>query len=321
MVPLVVSLLVVSGLGVALRLSAERAAEEERRVADLERKLADVEEARKDSAPPPSQASSPAPGLRPFPFGDLTREELAALQREIQARTPELRGPAPAPHAWDQKDAAREALDALAGADRRDAAEGARLAAVEARLGPIVHPPPPPPPGADQPVESILDEFDDYLMLPPVGHPMFERMAAAELAHRGGAYRAHVHARIGDGRAAVAEANAVLDRTPFDWLAWAARGQAKEALLDLEGARRDFLVARAVAWEHPAWALLGLAEVAEAQGDRAKALELYRLVLAAAMPHGFGWREELEARVARLSGAPRPATAQPADAAGGAGGR
>lgn len=160
----------------------------------------------------------------------------------------------------------------------------------------------PPRSGDDDPMESILEEQNEYLMPPRAEHaefaPFTENMRGR--AHAPG-YTAHLLVVTGDAKGALAEANRGLDQDATDWLAWLARGEALLALGDPRGATMALTVSEGFSVGDPTWALLARVDLARARGDRkAELAAAYDALEVGQVPEWGGHLQALLERIATL---------------------
>lgn len=164
------------------------------------------------------------------------------------------------------------------------------------------------PSGAPRPLHANQPLFD---LLPPPDHAeheavltdklaVMERVVAERPAEAdAAAYLAYLRLHRGDRAGATAAADQALRLQPGLWLGWVVRGQARLAAGDLQGAERDLLLGDALCPRDPSWALLARADLAEAQGDLTRALDLCREALPQ-VTRRYGHADLLKQRVARL---------------------
>lgn len=169
------------------------------------------------------------------------------------------------------------------------------------------------PPDAPRPLLTNQPLFD---LLPPPDHAELEAVLTDKLAVMervvaerpdeadARAYLAYLRLHRGDRAGALAAADQALLARPAMWLAWVVRGQARLAAGDLSGARADLLLGDALCPKDPSWALLARADLAEAQGDLARARELCEEAREQ-VPARYGHAQALKQRLARLEAATR----------------
>lgn len=262
---------------------AERLLAEQAELAALDRARSEAELA---AARPPAAAT-----------GD---ERFAIAQRIDALRALDRRGARVAARADRRRAAWKQAAVevALALGETADPLERARLEGARADLRRLDPPP------SRGPVETILDEQQDYLMPPRPDHPDHAKVLARMQGVGDVAYQGRLHVLTGTregAEAGLVAANRALDQDPTRWLAWLVRGEALAILGDHAGAAMALHLAEGFSAFDPTWTLLARADLARARGDRrAELLACFDALEVGTLPEWGGHLDALLERIARL---------------------
>ncbi|MCO5169052.1 MAG: hypothetical protein M9894_22140 [Planctomycetes bacterium] len=293
------ALLLLGGVGTTYWLYAravrERRAEEARAVEERVRAEAEWAAAERSRREAELRAAHPPPA-------DTSDARFAIAQRVDELRAMNRAGARAAARAerrraaWKQ--AAVEVALALGELPAGDDLERARLEGARRKL--LVLDPPP----SRGPVETVLDEQDEYLMPPRPDHPDHAAILARVRGTSDEAFQGRLHVLTGTREGALAglaAANRALDLDPTRWLAWLVRGEALTLKGDHAGAAMALHLAEGFSATNPTWALLARADLAGARGDRrAELLACFDALEVGWVPEWGGHLAALLERIARL---------------------